>query len=112
MQKFLSVPIQSGRQLMACLKNMARMDIAERRASQDGKILRIFENAKLEFAIFVEETRLNRSKPRLPRSQIDNFILNLPKDIGNSIFRFRANCSYSAAFTSIPSPQRVCMSFI
>ena len=51
----------------------------------------IAENAKLEFAIFVEEISLNRSKPRLPRSQNDNFILNLPKDIENSIFRFRAN---------------------
>ena len=51
----------------------------------------IAENAKLEFAIFVEEISLNRSKPRLPRRQIDNFILNLPKDIENSIFRFRAN---------------------
>ena len=49
MQKFLSIPIQSGRQLMACLKNMAKMDIAERRASQDGKILRVFEKSKLEF---------------------------------------------------------------
>ena len=49
------------------------------------------ENAKLEFAILVAEISLNRSKPRLPRSQIDNFILILPKDIGNSIFRFRAN---------------------
>ena len=51
----------------------------------------IAENAKLEFAIFVEEISLNRSKPRLPRSQVDNFILKLPKDIENSIFRFRAN---------------------
>ena len=51
----------------------------------------IVENAKLEFAILVEEISLNRSKARLPRRQIDNFILNLPKDIENSIFRFRAN---------------------
>ena len=51
----------------------------------------IAENAKLEFAIFIDEISLNRSTPRLPRSQIDNFILKLPKDIENSIFRFRAN---------------------
>ncbi len=49
LQKFLSLPTSSGRQLMACLKNMAEMDIAERRASQDGKILRKFENKKIEF---------------------------------------------------------------
>ena len=28
---------------------MAKMDVAERRAAQDGKILRKFENQKLEF---------------------------------------------------------------
>ena len=39
----------------------------------------IAENAKLEFAIFVEEISLNRSKPRLPRRQIYKFIFNLPK---------------------------------
>ena len=49
LQKFLSLPTSAGRQLMACLKNMAEMDIAERRASQDGKILRKFENKKIEF---------------------------------------------------------------
>ena len=49
MQRFLSMPNQAGRQLIACLKNMAHMDIAERRASQDGKILRRFEGSKLEF---------------------------------------------------------------
>tara|TARA_A100001234_G_scaffold177921_1_gene159888 strand:- start:589 stop:1653 length:1065 start_codon:yes stop_codon:yes gene_type:complete len=38
-----------GIQLVTCLKNMALMDIAERRASQDGKILRKFEGNRLEF---------------------------------------------------------------
>ncbi len=49
LQKFLTMPILSGRQLIACLKNMANMDIAEKRASQDGKILRRFEGNRLEF---------------------------------------------------------------
>ncbi len=49
LQKFLSMPTISGRQLIACLKNMANMDIAEKRASQDGKILRKFEGNRLEF---------------------------------------------------------------
>ena len=49
LQKFISIPPLAGRQLLACLKNMANMDIAERRASQDGKILRKFEGNKLEF---------------------------------------------------------------
>jgi len=49
MQKFMSLPRKPGIQLVACLKNMAMMDIAERRASQDGKILRKFEGNRLEF---------------------------------------------------------------
>ena len=49
MQKFMSMTRKPGIQLVACLKNMAKMDIAERRASQDGKILRKFEGNRLEF---------------------------------------------------------------
>ena len=49
MQKFMSLSRKPGIQLVACLKNMAKMDIAERRASQDGKILRRFEGNSLEF---------------------------------------------------------------
>ena len=49
MQKFMSMSRRPGIQLVACLKNMAQMDIAERRASQDGKILRKFEGNRLEF---------------------------------------------------------------
>ena len=49
MQKFMAMSRKPGMQLVACLKNMANMDIAERRASQDGKILRKFEGNRLEF---------------------------------------------------------------
>ena len=49
MQKFMSMSKKPGIQLVACLKNMAKMDIAERRASQDGKILRKFEGNRFEF---------------------------------------------------------------
>jgi len=49
MQKFMNISRKPGIQLVACLKNMAKMDIAERRASQDGKILRRFEGNNLEF---------------------------------------------------------------
>ena len=49
MQNFVSMPRTSGIKLTACLKNMAQMDIAERRASQDGKIRRRFENQVMEF---------------------------------------------------------------
>ena len=48
MHNFMSLPRKAGVQLVACLKNMAMMDIAERRASQDGKIIRKFEGNKIE----------------------------------------------------------------
>ncbi len=49
MQDFVRMPRSAGVKLTACLKNMAKMDIAERRASQDGKIFRKFEGQQLEF---------------------------------------------------------------
>ncbi len=49
MQDFVRMPRQAGVKLVACLKNMAKMDIAERRTSQDGKIFRRFEGQKMEF---------------------------------------------------------------
>ena len=49
MQSYVKVPRSAGIKLTACLKNMARMDIAERRASQDGKIKRKFEGQTMEF---------------------------------------------------------------
>ncbi len=49
MQNFMGMPRKPGIRLVACLKNMANMDIAERRASQDGKILRKYEGNRFEF---------------------------------------------------------------
>ena len=49
MHPFMSIPRRSGIQLIACLKNMANMDISEKRIGQDGKILRKFEGNKMEF---------------------------------------------------------------
>jgi len=49
MQSYVHMPRSAGIKLTACLKNMAKMDIAERRASQDGKILRRFEGQQMEF---------------------------------------------------------------
>ena len=40
MQNYVTMPRSAGIKLTACYKNMAKMDIAERRASEDGKILR------------------------------------------------------------------------
>ena len=49
MQSYVTMPRSAGIKLTACYKNMAKMDIAERRASQDGKILRRFEGQIMEF---------------------------------------------------------------
>ena len=49
MQSYVNMPRSAGIKLTACLKNMAQMDIAERRASQDGKIRRKFEGQTMEF---------------------------------------------------------------
>ena len=49
MQNYVTMPRSAGIKLTACYKNMAKMDIAERRASQDGKILRRFEGKVMEF---------------------------------------------------------------
>ena len=49
MQSFLSMRRSAGIKFTACLKNMAQMDIAERRQSQDGKIRRRFEGQTMEF---------------------------------------------------------------
>ena len=49
MQSYVSMPRSAGIKFTACLKNMAQMDIAERRQSQDGKIRRKFEGQTMEF---------------------------------------------------------------
>ncbi len=49
LQNYVTIPKIPGLKLTACLKNMAKMDIAEKRASQDGKIRRKFENQSLDF---------------------------------------------------------------
>ena len=49
LQNFVSMPKRAGQKLTACIKNMANMDIAERRASQDGKIRRKYNGDPMEF---------------------------------------------------------------
>ena len=49
LQPYVSMPRSAGVKLTACIKNMAKMDIAERRISQDGKIRRSYEGNPMEF---------------------------------------------------------------
>ena len=50
MQNYVTMPRSAG-SAHRLLQNMAKMDIAERRASQDGKILRRFEGKLWNFAV-------------------------------------------------------------
>lgn len=80
LNQFLSIPKGAGVKLTACLKNMARMDIAERRAAQDGRILRFFEGNKLEFRVSVlpgkygEKTVLRVLKSNAEMLDLDKLI--------------------------------------
>lgn len=49
MQTYASLSRMTGIQLIACLKNMALMDIGEHHTSQDGKIRRRLDGQTLEF---------------------------------------------------------------
>ena len=76
MQPFLTIPRRPGIQLIACLKNMANMDVSEKRASQDGKILRKFEGNRMEFRCStVREKDGERMVLRILNS--DDSVLNL-----------------------------------
>lgn len=49
LQNYVTIPNLAGLKLIACLKNMAKMDIAEKKITQDGKIRRTYENSTLDF---------------------------------------------------------------
>ena len=51
LRPFIKIPRPSGIKLTAVLKTMAGMNVAERRASQDGRILRKLEGNKMEFRV-------------------------------------------------------------
>ncbi len=76
MQPFMTMSKRPGIQLIACLKNMANMDIAEKRASQDGKILRKFEGNRMEFRCSTVR-ELDGEKMVLRILNSDDSVLNL-----------------------------------
>ena len=88
MNHYVSMPRSAGLKLTACLKNMARMDIAARRASQDGKILRYFEGQKLEFRCATAPAKYGEKMVlRILNSSTD--MLSLDVLISNSSVRSR-----------------------
>ena len=76
LQNYVSMPRKAGITLTACLKNMASMDIAERRASQDGKIRRTFEQQVLEFRCSTAPAKFGE-KMVLRYLNTDTNVLNL-----------------------------------
>ena len=49
MQRFISLPLEAGLMLVACLKNMAKMDIGETKIIQEGIIKRKFDANSLVY---------------------------------------------------------------
>tara|TARA_Y100001968_G_scaffold332383_1_gene390333 strand:- start:159 stop:1817 length:1659 start_codon:yes stop_codon:yes gene_type:complete len=88
LQNFVSIPKRAGSKLTACLKNMAKMDIAEKRASQDGKIRRTFEGNSLEFRCSTAPSKYGE-KMVLRYLNTDNNILNLDTLISNEDIRLK-----------------------
>jgi len=86
LQNYVSMPRKSGITLTACLKNMASMDIAERRASQDGKIRRTFERQILEFRCSTAPAKFGE-KMVLRYLNNDANVLNLDTLISNQEIR-------------------------
>ena len=86
LQNYVSMPRRAGITLTACLKNMASMDIAERRASQDGKIRRTFEQQNLEFRCSTAPGKYGE-KMVLRYLNNDTSVLNLDTLIVNESIR-------------------------
>ena len=69
MQNYVTMPRSAGIKLTACYKNMAKMDIAERRASQDGKIRRRFEGQTMEFRCATAPANMAKNGDEIPQQQ-------------------------------------------
>ena len=86
LQNYVTMPKLPGLKLTACLKNMAKMDIAEKRASQDGKIRRTYENNSLDFRCSTAPSKYGE-KMVLRYLNNDNDVLNLDILIDNEEVR-------------------------
>ncbi len=88
LQSFVNLPKRAGSKLTACLKNMAKMDIAEKRASQDGKIRRTYEGSSLDFRCSTAPSKYGE-KMVLRYLNTDDNILKLDTLIDNEDVRNR-----------------------
>ena len=89
LRAFIKIPKRSGIKLTAVLKTMAGMNVAERRASQDGRILRKLEGNKMEFRVstlpskYGEKTVLRVLKSDPGMLNLDTLVSN--KDVLNRL---------------------------
>ncbi len=86
LQNYVTMPKLPGLKLTACLKNMAKMDIAEKRASQDGKIRRTYENNSMDFRCSTAPGKYGE-KMVLRHLNNDTDVLNLDTLIQNKDVR-------------------------
>jgi len=105
MHNFMSLPRKSGLQLVACLKNMALMDIAERRLSQDGEIIRKFEGNKMELRCStVPNTNGEKMVLRLLNSDASTLSLDLLIHVESVREKFRKMISSTNGIIIVSGP--------
>jgi len=83
LRPFIKIPRTSGIKLTAVIKTMASMNVAERRASQDGRILRKLEDNKMEFRVSTLPSKYGE-KTVLRVLKSDPGMLNLDVLVSNS----------------------------
>jgi len=83
LRPFIKIPRTSGIKLTAVIKTMASMNVAERRASQDGRILRKLEGNKMEFRVSTLPSKYGE-KTVLRVLKSDPGMLNLDVLVSNS----------------------------
>jgi len=83
LRPFIRIPNRSGIKLTAVLKTMAGMNVAERRASQDGRILRKLEGNKMEFRVSTLPSKYGE-KTVLRVLKSDPGMLNLDTLVSNN----------------------------
>ena len=105
LQNYVTMPKLPGLKLTACLKNMAKMDIAEKKITQDGKIRRTYENSTLDFRCSTAPGKYGEDLI-LRYLNSDSHILNLDTLIINEDVRsaFRKIINQANGFIIVSGP--------
>ena len=105
LQNYVTMPKLAGLKLIACFKNMAKMDIAEKKITQDGKIRRTYENSTLDFRCSTAPGKYGEDLI-LRYLNSDSHILNLDTLIINEDVRsaFRKIINQANGFIIVSGP--------